>query len=245
MSGRRVKQPEHHKAKICLCILGGLLGLENYASDPRVEILLDVYFHAVLFAREHGFNQEQTSTLVSIIKRVHGACVETPLGNRDLCFNYFTELLFCHSVRRPPFSIDLFNMDQVTLITDYIVNTYFRHFKLYKYIFTPQVKKDLTFSYVGLPELSEVQEPEEESQILEAPDFQEEIETDAGEENKDPVAELRKYIQSQVGEQIQQLRVSFETRLRASEEELSAKLTAVEGHSSGKKSAASAKGKKK
>lgn len=30
--------------------------------------------------------------------------------------------------------------------------SYFRHFKLYKYAFTPKVRLDLTFDYVGLPE---------------------------------------------------------------------------------------------
>lgn len=41
--------------------------------------------------------------------------------------------------QRPPFSIDLFSQEQLALISDYVVNTYFRHFKLYKYAFTPQV----------------------------------------------------------------------------------------------------------
>ena len=41
--------------------------------------------------------------------------------------------------QRPPFSIDLFNADEVSKITDYVLNTYFRHFKMYKYVFTPLV----------------------------------------------------------------------------------------------------------
>lgn len=41
--------------------------------------------------------------------------------------------------QRPPFSIDLFEEEQLLALADYVVNTYFRHFKLYKYVFTPQV----------------------------------------------------------------------------------------------------------
>lgn len=43
------------------------------------------------------------------------------------------------SSQRPPFSIDLFKEEQLLALADYVVNTYFRHFKLYKYVFTPQV----------------------------------------------------------------------------------------------------------
>lgn len=44
------------------------------------------------------------------------------------------------SLQRPPFSIDLFTPDNVKVISEYVINTYFRNFKLYKYIFTSQVK---------------------------------------------------------------------------------------------------------
>ena len=42
-------------------------------------------------------------------------------------------------VQRPPFSIDLFDADGVRKMVEYVINTYFRHFKLYKYAFTPRV----------------------------------------------------------------------------------------------------------
>lgn len=45
------------------------------------------------------------------------------------------------SPQRPPFSINLFREEQLLALADYVVNTYFRHFKLYKYVFTPQVRR--------------------------------------------------------------------------------------------------------
>jgi len=43
-------------------------------------------------------------------------------------------------MQRPPFSIDLFGANEVRKIVEYVINTYFRHFKLYKYAFTPSVR---------------------------------------------------------------------------------------------------------
>uniref|UniRef100_A0A3P9BYJ5 Cilia and flagella associated protein 119 n=1 Tax=Maylandia zebra TaxID=106582 RepID=A0A3P9BYJ5_9CICH len=107
--------------------------------EPRKGVLLELYVQTVLFCREHSFNKEQTSTLLSIIKSIHEANVETPLNNSEQCFKYCRELLLCHSVRRPPFSISLFNADEVNRVLTYILNNYMKHYKLYKYIFTTQV----------------------------------------------------------------------------------------------------------
>ncbi|XP_030610699.1 cilia- and flagella-associated protein 119 isoform X6 [Archocentrus centrarchus] len=67
--------------------------------EPRKGVLLELYVQTVLFCREHSFSKEQTSALLSIIKSIHEANVETPLNNSEECFKYCRELLLCHSVR--------------------------------------------------------------------------------------------------------------------------------------------------
>ncbi|XP_062299182.1 coiled-coil domain-containing protein 189 [Scomber scombrus] len=119
--------------------------------EPRRGVLLELYVQTVLFCRECSFKKEQTSALLSIIKSIHGTNIETSLNNIEQCFEYYKELLLCHSVRRPPFSINLFSSEEVNCIFNYIHNSYMRHYKLYKYIFTPQVKLDLSLSYCGIP----------------------------------------------------------------------------------------------
>uniref|UniRef100_A0A671W691 Cilia and flagella associated protein 119 n=1 Tax=Sparus aurata TaxID=8175 RepID=A0A671W691_SPAAU len=121
--------------------------------EPKRGVLLELYVQAVLFCRERNFKKEQTSALLSIIK----LCIfsETPLNNIEQSFKYCKELLLCHSVRRPPFSINLFSSEEVTGILNYIFNSYVRHYKLYKYIFTPQVKLDLSLTYSGTPNQEE------------------------------------------------------------------------------------------
>ncbi|XP_030610695.1 cilia- and flagella-associated protein 119 isoform X2 [Archocentrus centrarchus] len=127
--------------------------------EPRKGVLLELYVQTVLFCREHSFSKEQTSALLSIIKSIHEANVETPLNNSEECFKYCRELLLCHSVRRPPFSINLFKSEEVNCVLTYIHNNYMRHYKLYKYVFTPQVKLDLSLSYSGPPTVEDSSVP--------------------------------------------------------------------------------------
>ncbi|KAM6897045.1 cilia- and flagella-associated protein 119 [Xenentodon cancila] len=118
--------------------------------EPKRRLLLELYVQTVLFCRENKLNKEQTSALLSIIKSVHAANIDTPLNNIELCFTYCKELLLCHSVRRPPFSVDLFSYEEANCILKYINKNYFRHYKLYKSAFTPQVKLDLSLTYSGI-----------------------------------------------------------------------------------------------
>uniref|UniRef100_A0A8C4DM01 Uncharacterized protein n=1 Tax=Dicentrarchus labrax TaxID=13489 RepID=A0A8C4DM01_DICLA len=122
----------------CGSALCSVFGID--LPEPRRGVLLEMYVQTVLFCREHSFKKEQTSALLSIIKSIHEANIQTPLNNIEQCFKYCKELLLCHSVRRPPFSINLFSSEEVSCILQYIHNSYVRHYKLYKYIFTPQVR---------------------------------------------------------------------------------------------------------
>ncbi|XP_040031995.1 cilia- and flagella-associated protein 119 isoform X1 [Gasterosteus aculeatus] len=126
----------------CLCSVLGV-----HLPEPKRGVLLEMYVQAVLFGRECNFKKEQTSALLSIMKSIHEANIETPLNNIEQCVEYAMDLLLCHSVRRPPFSINIFSFEEVGCILKYIHNSYVRHYKLYKYIFTKQVKLDLSLTY--------------------------------------------------------------------------------------------------
>ncbi|XP_023579035.1 coiled-coil domain-containing protein 189 isoform X1 [Octodon degus] len=139
--------------------------------------------------------------------------------------------IFTRPVLRPPFSIDLFKEEQLLALADYVVNTYFRHFKLYKYVFTPQVQLDLSLTYIGLqppmpwPEEKEGQEAEEQT----ATQLEEEPEAVVQPEQKPShTCVLRTYIKTQVNKELGQLQQLVEDQLKASEERLSNKLSALE-----------------
>ncbi|XP_024599963.1 coiled-coil domain-containing protein 189 isoform X4 [Neophocaena asiaeorientalis asiaeorientalis] len=216
-------------------VLAELLGLGSPAQSLRDTITLDLFSHALIFCRQQGFSLEQTSTACALLQDLHKACIATPLGNVEECYRYFTSVLFCHGIRRPPFSINLFKEEQLLALADYVVNTYFRHFKLYKYVFTPQVRLDLSLTYMGLqaPKLwpkdeTEKEEGEEVEEQALTPDEEEPETVVQPEPEPSQVSILRAYIKTQMNKELEQLQQLVEERLKASEERLSSKLTALE-----------------
>ncbi|XP_060951435.1 coiled-coil domain-containing protein 189 [Limanda limanda] len=132
-------------------VVGSVFGVD--LAEPKRAVMLELYVQTVIFCRKFIFNKEQTSALLSIIKSIHEANIETPHNNMEQCFDYCKELLLCHSVRRPPFSINLFSPKEADFILNYIYNSYMKHFKLYKYIFTRQIKLDLSMTYADIPDV--------------------------------------------------------------------------------------------
>uniref|UniRef100_A0A8C7Y356 Uncharacterized protein n=1 Tax=Oryzias sinensis TaxID=183150 RepID=A0A8C7Y356_9TELE len=120
--------------------------------EPKRGVMLELYVQAVLFGRKQRFKKEQASALLSIIKSIHEANVGNILKDEEECSDYCVELLLCHSVRRPPFSINIFTFEQANSILKYLDAVYLKHCKLYKYIFTPQHRLDLFLTYSGMEE---------------------------------------------------------------------------------------------
>uniref|UniRef100_H2Z0E2 Uncharacterized protein n=1 Tax=Ciona savignyi TaxID=51511 RepID=H2Z0E2_CIOSA len=149
-----------------------LANIFNIGNNPRGNILLDLYMNALKFSKTQNFSKEQSSAYFSIVKKTHEICVSTPFGNLEDCFQYFRELVLTHGVHRPPWSLEIFNTAQIAAVTTQIVDTYFRHFKMYKYTFTPKVRLDLTLQYDGLPPTPPPEEetlPQEEQQDTTTP----------------------------------------------------------------------------
>lgn len=213
-------------------LLADIFHLNDWKDDSRQGILVDLYFYTLQFAKDNGFTTEQMSAWFSIIKSVHEMAVDTPYGNVEPVFEYFKELLLCHSIKRPPYSVALFSVDQVKKLTSYAVNTYFRHFKMYKYAFTPKVRLDLSFEYVGLPvtpEPSEAGEGEQEDtgeseQVTDEREKTEEEAPAAEVEDTPAVKELKAIINSALSEQVQQLKTNVDQQIKAKDEEIAKKM---------------------
>ena len=155
-------------------------GRGNFLWEKRSLIVLDLFYHLILFARRQNLRTDQLSGLFSIVRSLHAACISSPYDNSSACFKFFTELMVCHSVNRPPCSTALFTMEQVKAITDYVLLTYFKHFKLYKYAFTKRVVLSLKLRYEG-----EEEEEEEGDKELELPTLTEESEKEVKEEEEE------------------------------------------------------------
>ncbi|KAM6964215.1 cilia- and flagella-associated protein 119 [Tautogolabrus adspersus] len=187
--------------------LCSVLGVD--LPEPKRRVLLELYVQTVLFCRESRFNKEQTSALLSIIKSAHEANIETPLNNIEQSFKYCKELLLCHSVRRPPYSINLFSPEEGSSVFKYIYDSYVRHYKLYKYIFTPQVKLDLSLTYSVSPnqyeptvEDSSSQEAEVGPKTDSSSDMQEATTADPKDNTLGSKSELKAQIEKEIKEQM-------------------------------------------
>ena len=141
--------PQQTMQNLLVQILGLPLN-EEKQLDKHGLITLELFGYLVLFARENDFTPEQLSALYTIVASIHQLCLSTPYDNSQQCFQLLKDLLVCHSVNRPPYSTGLFSVKQVKSISDYVLLSYFKHFKLYKYAFTKKVHLDLTFQYEGV-----------------------------------------------------------------------------------------------
>lgn len=54
----------------------------------------------------------------------------------DRSFQLFKELMLQHSVQRPPYSIGLFSLQEFKKVLEWALDTYYRYYKLYQYVFT-------------------------------------------------------------------------------------------------------------
>jgi len=145
-------------------IIKDTLALDKYEwnhKEKKIEILLDEYMHCYNFTTKHKFNMQSISVLLGILNQVHAYACQTSFENILESSKFSRELILAHATRRPPFSIEIFTPHEAKLAEDYMTDSYFRHFYLYKYVFTPRVVMDLNFVYPNQPELEEETMPDE------------------------------------------------------------------------------------
>jgi hypothetical protein len=112
----------------------------------RTEILADLHYHNYAFSVSRGFSVDKISTFLSIMKHVLEEAVERKLPV-DEAFEVFKEWLLKHSVERPPQSVGVFAYDDTQAIMDYAHGSFFRHYKLYMYVY--MTRCDINFCMEG------------------------------------------------------------------------------------------------
>ncbi|TPX45562.1 hypothetical protein SeMB42_g00660 [Synchytrium endobioticum] len=117
-----------------------LCGMDR--DSEKDSILLDLYYYTLKFAKDKAFSAEQASALFSIVKATHQSCTATPFIQMDKDYANFRKLVVQHSVQRPPFSLKIFSLGDMKAVTEYVTNTYFRHYMLYKYAFSKRMRLD-------------------------------------------------------------------------------------------------------
>ena len=59
----------------------------------------------------------------------------------------FEDYIIQHSVSRPPYSDAIFTMEDVKTINHYVTETYYRNYKMYRFVFTPRETVTLVSHY--------------------------------------------------------------------------------------------------
>lgn len=130
-------------------------------ADPqnpkRRQLIITFLMQILQFAKQQRFNDYKTSTLCSVFYVTHMACCERPgpPPGMSSCFSFFQELLLKHSVERPPFSVAVFAHNEIATITEFAINNYFKHLKLYQHSFCTTNELDLSIYRSFADELSE------------------------------------------------------------------------------------------
>eukprot|EP00416_Gambierdiscus_australes_P019557 CAMPEP_0171065236 /NCGR_PEP_ID=MMETSP0766_2-20121228/6726_1 /TAXON_ID=439317 /ORGANISM="Gambierdiscus australes, Strain CAWD 149" /LENGTH=248 /DNA_ID=CAMNT_0011521313 /DNA_START=18 /DNA_END=764 /DNA_ORIENTATION=- len=146
----------------------------DQAEGFPTEILADMHYHNYSFCTSRGFAMAKTSTLLSIMKLV----LEEAVSERftaSQAFDTFKELLLKHSVERPPYSVGVFAFEDIKAVMDYVHNTFFRHYRLYMYVYMTRcdlsVRLDESNDIVGTPLRPRVLHAENEVIAKDQPEF--------------------------------------------------------------------------
>merc|ERR1719335_500437 len=126
---RRCRTREDVKALLMRCMR--ISNEDGFQS----EILAEFHFHNFGFCQKQCFSDEQASAFLSIMRLLHQkSCADSKMSIQD-AFVFFRQLMDGHSVQRPPYSVGVFSPAEAAVITEYVSETFFRHFKMYQYVY--------------------------------------------------------------------------------------------------------------
>eukprot|EP00596_Hydrurales_sp_CCMP1899_P007705 CAMPEP_0119051172 /NCGR_PEP_ID=MMETSP1177-20130426/72879_1 /TAXON_ID=2985 /ORGANISM="Ochromonas sp, Strain CCMP1899" /LENGTH=194 /DNA_ID=CAMNT_0007030289 /DNA_START=28 /DNA_END=612 /DNA_ORIENTATION=+ len=121
--------------------------LEEYMnikeSDQRKrDIAVDFHLFNFTFCKDQAFDDYRTSTFMSIMAEIFNKDTSThdPIQSRTHSFETFQQLMLKHSIHKPPISIQVFDESDLEAILKYVIESYYRQFNLYKYVFSPRLR---------------------------------------------------------------------------------------------------------
>lgn len=123
-------------------LLVDIIGL-SYEDDKKLAIAIDLFFYGYAFCKDHAFDGKKTTTFLSLMKQLFLRDMSEDLrADKTLSSSYewFESQLMRHCVERVPHSVQVFEDHEVGIIHDFVVETYFRQYRMYRYIFGVQAR---------------------------------------------------------------------------------------------------------
>lgn len=128
---------------LCRTLMEYIGKIKQVKTELEEKILTDFFFYLLVFCRKQRFTPDKISTLMAIGKKLFRADIKHGTRSMKDSFQHFRTLLISHSVDRSPKFIKVFEYEDAEAILDYMYQTYYRHYRWYSYIFTPEVEMSI------------------------------------------------------------------------------------------------------
>lgn len=103
--------------------------------DEKDKILIDFYMDIFKFSLKHSLSIEKISTLMSLMYFIFNYSIIGKKIMKQKSKMLFQKLLHYHSVNRPPYCYEIFNIQESILISNFIDNTFYRNYAFFENIF--------------------------------------------------------------------------------------------------------------
>ena len=198
-------------------------------SETHMQILYQFTDLNCDFAKRKNFSEKKMACFMEIMHYVMKQLVKERLSE-DESFQNFKELLLRHAIQRPPHSLAIFNLQDVKDIDEFVLDTFYRHYDMYKYALT--VKDLLHLESVPVMHKVEAQTFDNLTQAREVSmhsfealqEYMSQQEKDAFERERDYMEKGPGKIEAILNEEMTRLLASMDEKIKTQDEEFMAKV---------------------
>ena len=108
----------------------------------KYEIILDFHCINYEFTQVQNFNAKKTKTFLEMMNYIFERSM-TERVPKDQAMVLFKTICLKYSVQRPPFSLFVFNLNEVKAMTDFVQHTFLKYYFMYQYAIVPKLQLDL------------------------------------------------------------------------------------------------------
>ncbi|XP_015757989.1 PREDICTED: uncharacterized protein C10orf107 homolog isoform X3 [Acropora digitifera] len=127
--------------------LAEVLLIENYHISLPEACILDYYVAGFWFAKEQNFTLQQISAFFTLLKVMLDNIKEKQfsLVNNIQKFRLLLAGIGVENCSQNG-GLECFDVNQAKLITDYFIDSFFQHYKLYQFLFTQEPQEEVVLS---------------------------------------------------------------------------------------------------
>ena len=126
-------------------------------SETKADVMSKLYDHIVHFGTtKHILHNTKIACLILVTTQMQKKICDKGYISPKEAFEIFKQLLIKYSVQRPPFSCAIFAFEDLLPITEFILITYFKHYKAYQVAFGLNINASDNVSNLPFTEIEAV-----------------------------------------------------------------------------------------